>query len=372
MRGLPRWSIPLLILLLVAGAAVVARRAGDHHPPAAAAPSRSPADLPGSGSSADVAEPSAGTVMSEELGHPLLGVTDGWELFGRGTDAVVRIELARGRITFTSVTPPNSSGPVSFVVGRNWAVVRPLDVVPGVVVQDGQPPGRSAGALGSSGPAFPGPDPDHLWAPAAGNASAMSLVGPDGAPTRVAVALPDTMGGPAGAEPDGTGYLLVRGTGGVYLGRPEGLRRITTGDVLATGPSRWLTVECDDQHRCTPTVIDRGTGARHALARLSTGDSRALTGLISPDGAVAAVYENEPSGSLRLHLIGLSTGDDRRIDLSLGQYPDVGSMVWSPDSRWLFVAGGGGRLFPIEGATGDVHDLGVQLPPLSHVAIRPA
>jgi hypothetical protein len=47
-------------------------------------------------------------------------------------------------------------------------------------------------------------------------------------------------------------------------------------------------------------------------------------------------------------------------------------MVWSPDSRWLFVAGGGGRLFPIEAATGDVHDLGVQVPPLSQVAIRPA
>jgi hypothetical protein len=367
MRRLPRWAVPLLILLLVAGAAVIARRAGDHHPPVAAPPSRSPAQPP----ALDTPEPSAGTITTEELGHPLLGVTDGWELFGRGADTVVRIELARGRITRTSVTPPNSSGPVSFVVGRNWAVVRPLDAVPGVVVQDGQPPGRVAGSLGPSGPALPGPDPDHLWAPAPDNAPALNLVGPDGAPTQLSVAVPDTLGGPGGAEPDGTGYLLVHGIGGVYLGKPDGLRRITTGDVLAAGPSRWLTLECDDQHHCTPTVIDRKTGARRALSRLPVGAARALTGLISPDGAIAAVYENEPGGNLRVHLIRLSNGDDRRLDVSLAQYPDVGSMVWSPDSRWLFLAGDGGRLFPIEGATGDVHDLGAQLPRLSHVAIRP-
>jgi hypothetical protein len=260
---------------------------------------------------------------------------------------------------------------VSFVVGRNWAVVRPLDAVPGVVVQDGQPPGRAAGPLGPTGPAYPGPDPDHLWAPAADNAPAMSLVGPDGAPAGVSVALPDAIGGPAGAEPDGTGYLLVHGTGGVYLGKPDGLRRITTGDVLATGPTRWLTLECDDKHRCTPTVIDRKTGARHALS-LSAGEARILTGLVSPDGAVAAIYENESGGRLRLHLIRLAAGEDRRLDLSLAQYPDFGSMVWSPDSRWLFVAGSGGQLFPIEAATGTVVALGTQLPPVSQLAIRPA
>jgi hypothetical protein len=300
----------------------------------------------------------------------LLGVTAGWELFGWGPETVVRIEMARGRITRTAVPPPGSSGPVSFVVGRNWAVVRPLDAVPGVLVPDGQPPSRAAGALGTSGPAFPGPDPNTLWAPAANNASAMNLVKPDGSPAGVSIALPDIMGGPGGAEPDGTGYLLVRGTGGAYLGRPEGLRRITTGGVLAVGPSRWLTKECDDQHRCTPTVIDRNTGARHPLAGLSVGESGGVTGAISPGGAVAALYEADPNGNLGLHLIRLDTGTDRRVNVTLGQYPEFGSIVWSPDSRWLFVAGGGGHLYPIEAATGTLFDLGVQLPQVSHLAIR--
>jgi len=369
-RGLPRWAVPLLIVLLVAGTAVIARRAGDHQPTAAATPSSSPAAPHGLGPSPEDPELSAGAVIGQDLGHPLLGVTAGWELFGRGTDTVVRIELAHGRVTRTVVDPPNSSGPVSFVVGRNWAVVRPLDAVPGVVVQDGQPPARAAGALGPNGPVYPGPDPDHLWAPGANGAPVLNLVGPDGASTPMAIPLSDAMGGTAGAEPDGTGYLLVRGTGGAYLGKPDGLHRITTGDVLASGPTRWLTLECDDQHRCTPTVINRKTGARHALS-MSLGDARVLTGLVSPDGAVAAIYENV-AGGVELHLVQLSNGDNRRLDLSLAQNPDVGSMVWSPDSRWLFVAGGGGRLFPIEAATGDVHDLGVQLPPLAQLAIRPA
>ncbi len=360
-RSRPKWVAPLLIVALVVVAAVVAWRTGHSETkPPVVAPSSAPASV-----IAVPTEPSTGTITREEIGRPLLGVTAGWELFGWGPQALVRIELARGRITRTTVEPPGSSGPVSFVVGRDWAVVRPLDVLPGTVVTDEQLPRRAAGALGGSGPAFPGPDPDHLWAPVAGDDNAMSLVGPDGAPTGTKVALPAS----AGAEPDGTGYLLVRSTGGVYLDRPDGLRRVTTGDVLAAGPSRWLTLECDDLHRCVATVIDRATGARRALTGLAVQPS-GTTGLISPDGAVAAAYENDPNGRIRLHLIQLATGDDKQLDVALGQYPDQGSMVWSPDSRWLFVAGGGGRLFPIEAATGTAVDLGVPLPQVSLVAMR--
>lgn len=74
------------------------------------------------------------------VGHPLLGVTAGWELFGRGPDAVVRLQLAIGRITRTSVPSLASTGPVSVVVGSDRVIIRPLDVVPGYVVVDGDRP----------------------------------------------------------------------------------------------------------------------------------------------------------------------------------------------------------------------------------------
>src|SRR5258708_8731036 len=44
-----------------------------------------------------------GPVQVTSVGHPLLGVRAGWELFGLGPRQVVRIPLARARITRTAV-----------------------------------------------------------------------------------------------------------------------------------------------------------------------------------------------------------------------------------------------------------------------------
>ena len=363
-RGRPKWVVPLVVVALVVAAGVVAWRTGHRgEKPTATA-------TPPSGAASVIAVPTSsapGIILRKEAGRPILGVTAGWELFAWGPDTLVRIQMASGRVTLTTVPPPNTSGPMSFIVGRDWAVMRPLDVVAGTVVPDDQLPRRAAGALGTHGPAFPGPDGDHLWAPAADNGSAMTLVRPDGAPAGVNLALPDG----TTAEPDGTGYALVRGTGGVYLARPDGLRRVTTGNVLATGPSAWLTQECDDQRVCVDVVIDRKTGARRARPDLAFASS-GPTGLISPDGAQVAMYDTDPNGALQLHLIRLATGADKQIDVPLGRYPDQGTMVWSPDSRWLFVAAGSGRLIPIDAATGKAADLGVELPLMLLVAIRPA
>ena len=67
-----------------------------------------------------------------------------------GPDGVVRIELARGRITRTAVPPVDSSGPISFLAGPGSAIVRPLDAVAGYAVPDGiaaLDAGRPAGCL---------------------------------------------------------------------------------------------------------------------------------------------------------------------------------------------------------------------------------
>jgi hypothetical protein len=124
------------------------------------------------------------------LGHPLLGVGAGWELFGRGSGVVVRIEFARGRITRTAVPALASSGPVSFVAGAQGALVRPIDFVTGYLIPDGQPARVAPGVFGTGGPAFPGPDPRHLWVASGAAGDRMVLAGMDGRSTGVPIAVP--------------------------------------------------------------------------------------------------------------------------------------------------------------------------------------
>lgn len=139
-RGRLRWlalpvalgGVIVLAVLAHAGprAAPQARRGSP--PPSSAPATTAPAPAPAAPSS-----PPDVTVTT--VGQPLLGVTAGWELFGWGPEGVVRIQLARGRVTRTALPPIASSGPTSFLVGRDWAMVRPLDGVPGYLVRDGRP-----------------------------------------------------------------------------------------------------------------------------------------------------------------------------------------------------------------------------------------
>ena len=143
----------------------------------------------------------------------------------------------------------------------------------------------------------------------------MMLVGMDGRRTGPSIAAPP-QGSPVNASlvaiPDQTGYLLFPGIGGVYDVRPGGTSRVTTGTVLAVGPTRWLAAECNSRARCRLVVIDRSTGVRYLLSThppLSTrinGAGLSTVGVISPDGATAAVPVGSPQA--RIEIIDLATG----------------------------------------------------------------
>jgi hypothetical protein len=384
---------PGLLLLAVAVVAVAAgviavagsggSPAGSPAPPARAAGSRSSASGPSPSASSGVVP--APAVSVTVLGYPLLGVHARWELFGRGSGVVVRIQFALGRITRTALPPVLSGGPVTFVTGAEGALVRPIDFVPGYLIPDGEPAREAPGALDGSGPAFPGPDPQHLWVPGGANDDRMVLAGMDGRRTGPSIAAPP-QGSPVNtsllAVPDQAGYLLFPGTGGVYDVRPGGTSRVTTGTVLAAGPTRWLTAECDRHARCQPVVTDRPTGARHPLSTripLSTGPGGAgqsTIGVISPDGATAAVLAGSPQA--RIEIIDLVTGAAHALPLPIDSSEvDMGwaweSMAWSPDSRWLFIAVNGG-LYAASQRTGQVtnltHALGPALPQLFQLSMR--
>jgi hypothetical protein len=290
-------------------------------------------------------------------------VTTGWELFARGAEEVFRVELARGRITRTPVPALLSGAPVSFVVTADRALVRSLDRVPGYVVPDGRPAGRLPAGLGDGGEAFPGPRPGTMWIDSDG-AVVLRTVADGRALASVPRPEPE-----AEVAADGAGGLVFRATGGVYAGTTAGPRRITTGALLAAGPTRWLVLECDDAHRCRPYAVDRATGARRAVpAALPAEVPR---GVVAPDGRTAAMLRVRRDGTVVPYLLDLASGASRPLGLEVDQ-PGAGNLVWSPDSRWLFTTATDGMVTGVDPATGRPTELGISLQTPASLAVRPA
>jgi hypothetical protein len=80
-----------------------------------------------------------------------------------------------------------------------------------------------------------------------------------------------------------------------------------------------------------------------------------------------------------MHLINLRSGANRDLrivlgmpgsDLPLGADLNAQSMVWSPDSRWLFVVAVGGKLVAVDARTGRAEELLGALPVVAQVAVR--
>lgn len=309
--------------------------------PSTTAPSpRSPARLSSRGQSS----PRPAPVAVTNLGRPVLDVPRNWVLFARNPDAVLRIQLATGRIVRTATPAVLSDGPLSFLAGPHEVIVKAWQGG-GVIIRDDQPARYLSGELADYGPILPGPKPGQLWVAPSGNPDTterMQLVGFDGRHG-------EDISVPVSGIPmsDGAGYLLSDLTGGIYDVLPGSLRRVTTGALLALGPTRWLTEECDDQHHCSMDVVDRGTGAHRVLGPASDSDTPA--GSIAPDGSTAAVlHGTEP---LTLSMLDLATGIDHRSNVEVdrdGAF--AGAMVWTPDGRWLIVADASGHLVVVDHA----------------------
>jgi hypothetical protein len=299
-------------------------------------------------SSSPVESLSAGSVRVAVLGNPLLGVAAGWELYGRGPGEVVRIQFARGRIVRTGVPALQSSGPVSFVSGADGVLVRPTDVVPGYVVSDDHGLREPPGSLDRGGPVFPGPDTDHVWLAAGEDAEPDSVVlvrTVDGHPTTARLGVPAESSVHT-AIPDQRGYLVFSTDVGVYDVTPNHSTRVTTGRLLAVGPTRWLIAERDGEDGWRPILVNRSTGRPQPLptrAELSlevTAMQDGTPGVISPDGTMAAVPLGVPSATDVL-LVNLVTGFAYQLSTYMGPGGSAvtwQSMVWSPDSEWLFLA----------------------------------
>jgi hypothetical protein len=310
-------------------------------------------------------------VTVTQIGHPLLGVTGDWQLAGLGPGRLVEIQFARGRIISTRLPTLRSAGPTSLVAGSGEVIIRPLDNVPGYAVPDGQPARALPPLLGHGGLAMPGPQPGLMWV-SHGIATAhllLSLVSQDGKGTGISVPIPPD--GPWLPVPDGHGYFLYSGFGGVYDADSGGPQFVTTATVVATGPTDWLAVRCVRPFRqCANVVIQPANGAQWELPGPAVYPGFPDDGLTSPDGATAAVFSPARAGHLTLRLVNLGTGLSRPVAIPASQLTfSVQTIAWSPDSRWLFVATQSGRLLVVSASTGRVGSLGVRLPPVQVLTV---
>lgn len=323
--------------------------------------------------------PAQPQVVATYAGRHLLGVRANWDLFVRGYSSLVRIQLASGKVTRTVVPPLESNSPVvAFIVGPHEVIVRSYDQVPGYVVHDGDPARLLTGVLANyAGPLLPGPDGSQVWALMGGvGYSRLTLVWLDGKTAGTSIRLPPGGPLPATAIPDGRGYaILLTNANRIYDAGPTWDHRVPS-MVIAVGPTAWLSLACD--RHCRNVVTNTDTGARRTLAGPGLTESAfawPTLGVISPDGGIAAVpvlTANSSGGDVALDLINLRTGKRTQADVAMGQVPVYQGMAWSPDSRWLFVVASGGRLAAVNPATGRATGLGLSLPPVSQVAVRPA
>jgi len=313
-------------------------------------------------------------VTVTSVGHRLLGVTGGWELFGRGPESVVAIRFAAGRITRTTIPPLDSGGPVSFLVGPGEVIIRPIDFVPGYRVVDGQPPTGLSGPLGHGGPLIGGPDPGQAWVTGTSlGHPALRLVSLAGWPV-LSVPLPRTGPEVLTATSDGNGNVLLTGPTGTYVAETGGLRRLSL-QPTAVGPHRWLAMSCRHRRHCRNVVVDPSGGTPRIVRTLPGPAVPAKIwppGVIAPDGSAAAVFLLGGMSRISLHLINLRTGADHPVDMPADLMPAEQTLAWSPDGRWLFAVAGPGQLLAINPRTFQAVHLGVSLPYLTQIAVRPA
>lgn len=366
----------LCAVVLAAGVAtaIVASSGGHrHHSAAAATGSARPSATDSSASGLEVtatAVPRTGPPSVTTIGHPLLGITDSWELFARGDTALVRVQLAAGRVTVTPTPTLGTGGSVAFLLTRGAAFALPSDFVPGYSVANGAAATLLPGGLANGGYVFPGPADGQFWQQVTSQdtTSAFELVDAAGHDLHRAITLPQTVTGPAMA--DGSGYLIVQGVSGSYDARPGSLRRITTGEVTAVGPAEWLAEECDDVGKCSNVVVDKATWQRQVVGP-TIAPTALASGVITADGSLAAVARAASNRRFAVDLIEIATGAEHTVagipDAVFGDQ----TMAWSPDGRWLFLIGGDQSIEVIDSLTRQHSGLGVRLPPVTQLAIRP-
>ncbi len=273
------------------------------------------------------------------------GGPTGFDLVGWSDDGkVVQIDLDGSVVTAHAGHPLASGAPVTVDADNTGVSVLSWDNVDGFRLQFGESPEPIDGDR-FLGYLFPGPVAGTLW-----------RSGDGGFSDHVAFDLVDARGGELGWSievdnayvlgSDGNGALLVDAGGGVYAAVPAGATRVTTGDLLASGPTTLYARECDEVLACQVVRVDRANGERtpvsHPAVVGAPGfQNPGVTGSsVSPDGGV--VFVQAASNGLGWSIVDVVSG----LSVEAPGPQDASSVVWSADSRFaVYLSGGRLRLY---------------------------
>jgi hypothetical protein len=296
------------------------------------------------------------------LDSRLLGLPYEIVTAGAGGD-IQYIDLARGIVTIVDGAAGADTG--LLFVGDTWVLVPSGSTGDALLYEDGGAvaPRRIETVEPWGMLSIPGSP--TLWMPdddlRMNRPGQIIEVGPDLEPTGVRVDVPAS---PVTIEPPGN--FIVPAAGGVYVVSGDGISRLTTGRLIALGPTAGLAEECDEQLMCKYVVIARATGERRDLPGLVRGAPLESVGwwaqhseTVSPDGRLAMVLlptsERDPYGGYtvtpRLAVVDLVTGQTTPLS---DEESGIQSVVrWTDDSQFAFFMTDG-EVFAYVAATGEL------------------
>jgi hypothetical protein len=309
--------------------------------------------------------PPPGPVTRGRLSRPVAGVPRDWQLFGLGTEVVVRVDLASSTVTRTRI-PPLGTSQIFLVPGRRRLVVRQVDAPTGWLVRDDEAPSALPSSLGGVGPVLGGPDPDDYWIQTRSKrASSMALVNADGwGSLPVVVPVPEFA--TTGPISDGAGGLLFEGVGGLYRISPAGKLTITDAIVLAVGQGDLLTLAKGSDGNWGPILQLRGGAAQELPFPIGP---QLPHGVLAPDASSVVLYAVDEQRRMTLTVVDLPSGHQRPLNVDVTGVAGDGTVLWSPDGGRLLCLDTDGRVCVVDPASGAVTDT-LDLPPLRQLVGR--
>lgn len=283
------WVI-VAVLVAALGVGVVwdQRRSDQSAPAPTPSPTQTPStrSVPTSPPSAQSPSPSGPITLRREqtAGEDRLLAEDlpPGALYARSSDHLYAINTRTGATVVTPIQTATTDA-VAMVPTHDGVAIRPSDDTAGLLVRDGRSPVDLPGQLKTADDLLPGP-PGRVWV--------LKRVD-DYASFDTTATLVDSRGrrdGPritaAGSyASDGAGGLLLTDVGGTWQTYPQPLKRVTGGNVTSVGAHHYQLLDCDNQHRCTETLLNRRNGQRTPLLGRERSYSNSL---ISPDGTFRA------------------------------------------------------------------------------------
>jgi hypothetical protein len=309
--------------------------------------------------------PPPGPVARSRLARPVAGIPLEWQLFGLGTEVVVRVDLASSTVTRTRF-PPLGTSQIFLVPGRHGLVVRPVDTATGWVVRDDQVPSALPPSVGGIGPVLRGPDLDHLWIQTRSEGTtSMALVAVDDGGSPLVVE-PVPHFATTGPMSDGAGGLLFEGVGGLYRITPAGRLTVSTAIILAVGQGDLLTLARGNGGQWRPVLQRRGGGTEELAVPIGPQLPR---GVLAPDASSVVLYAIDEQRRVSLIVVDLPGGAHRPLEVDIGGVAGDGTVVWSPDGGRVLCLDTDGRVRVVDPASGGVTDT-LDLPPLRQLAAR--